>query len=115
MIIAVYANKSSLPYGNCWKHVQDEAVELSRKLSFTNSISDNLIANGPVYREDAIEMRKILSKKEWSEQHTDWLLMKVLPNTDNLGYFKFCCLLTVKSNLHEIGSRLCKECDYFSL
>ena len=115
MIIAVYANKSSLPYGNCWKHVQEEAVELSRKLSFTNSISDNLIANGLVYREDAIEMRKILGKEEWNKQHTEWLLMKVLPKTDNLGYFKFCCLLRVKFNLGEIGNRFCKGCDNFSL
>ncbi|XP_062523928.1 uncharacterized protein LOC134198529 [Corticium candelabrum] len=60
-------------------------------------------------------MRKILGKEEWNKQHTEWLLMKVLPKTDNLGYFKFCCLLRVKFNLGEIGNRFCKGCDNFSL
>ena len=74
-------------------------------------MTDNLIANGLIYREDAIEIHTVLSTTRWTDQHTEWLLMKVLPKTDNLGYMKFCCLLRTKFDLLDIGKRLCKECN----
>ena len=74
-------------------------------------MTDNLIANGLIYGEDAIEIRESFSTTKWTDQHTEWLLMKVLPKTDNLGYMKFCCLLRTKFRLLEIGERLCKECE----
>ena len=74
-------------------------------------MTDNLIANGLIYKEDAIEIHTVLSTTRWTDQHTEWLLMKVLPKTDNLGYMKFCCLLRTKFELLDIGKRLCKECN----
>ena len=78
-------------------------------------MNDNLIANGLIYEEDAIKIRKILSETQWQEWRTEWLLTDILPKTDNLGYLKFCCLLRTKFQLPEIANRLCKKCEeYFS-
>ncbi|XP_062523903.1 uncharacterized protein LOC134198507 [Corticium candelabrum] len=113
----VYAYRFRYAYGSCWKHDQYEevAVGLSKKLHFNNSMNDNLIANGLIYEEDAIKIRKILSETQWQEWRTEWLLTDILPKTDNLGYLKFCCLLRTKFQLPEIANRLCKKCEeYFS-
>ena len=84
---------------------------LSERSHFANNEADSLIANGLIYKTDAIKIYEILSTKMWTKEHTNWLLMEVLPKTDNLGYVKFLCLLRSKFEKIEMTQILCEQCE----
>ena len=84
---------------------------LSERTHFANNEADSLIANGLIYKTDAIKIREILSTMMWTKEHNNWLLMEVLPKTDNLGYVKFLCLLRSKFEKIEMTQILCEQCE----